>query len=71
MWKMPSTAWMCERKALPRPAPSLAPLTRPAMSVTVSTAGTTLFGRKDATRWSKRSSGTGTLLKFGSMVQKG
>mmetsp|Transcript_14392 Transcript_14392/g.18195 ORF Transcript_14392/g.18195 Transcript_14392/m.18195 type:complete len:215 (-) Transcript_14392:255-899(-) len=31
-WKIPSTAWMCDRKALPRPSPSWAPATRPAMS---------------------------------------
>lgn len=34
IWNIPSTAWMCERKALPSPSPCEAPLIRPAMSVT-------------------------------------
>ena len=34
MWKIASVAEMCERKALPRPSPDAAPLTRPAMSMT-------------------------------------
>ena len=44
MWKIASTERICERKALPSPAPVDAPRTRPAMSVTVSTAGTSLLG---------------------------
>lgn len=68
---MPSTAWMCERNALPSPAPSLAPFTSPAMSVTVSTAGMTDLGLYLSTRKSKRSSGTGTRETFGSIVQNG
>ena len=31
---MPSTAWICDKKAFPSPAPSEAPLMSPAMSVT-------------------------------------
>ena len=41
-WKMASQALMWERKALPRPCPSEAPFTRPAMSVTLRNAGTLL-----------------------------
>ena len=33
---------MCDKKALPRPSPVEAPLTRPAMSVTLRKAGTLL-----------------------------
>eukprot|EP00982_Pelagococcus_subviridis_P013538 31262-Pelagococcus_subviridis.AAC.2 len=39
-WRMPSTALMWLRNAFPRPAPVLAPLTRPAMS-TISRNGCT------------------------------
>jgi hypothetical protein len=43
-WKMPSQALMCERKALPSPWPSDAPLTKPAISTTLRYAGTLLEG---------------------------
>lgn len=46
-WKMLSQALMCERKSLPRPCPSAAPLTRPAMSTTLRYAGTTLQGERE------------------------
>lgn len=39
-WKIPSTAAMCDKKALPRPSPSAAPRTKPAMSTTSKNAGT-------------------------------
>ena len=39
---MASQALMCDKKALPRPSPVEAPLTRPAMSVTLRKAGTLL-----------------------------
>lgn len=39
---MASQALMCERKALPRPWPSEAPFTSPAMSTTLRKAGTLL-----------------------------
>jgi hypothetical protein len=41
---MPSTASICERKAFPRPAPVLAPLTRPAISKIEILADTLLLG---------------------------
>ena len=43
---MASQALMWERKALPRPCPSEAPFTRPAMSVTLRNAGTLLKCRE-------------------------
>ena len=42
MWKTASQARMWERNALPRPWPSCAPLTRPAMSTTLRYDGTLL-----------------------------
>mmetsp|Transcript_10567 Transcript_10567/g.35030 ORF Transcript_10567/g.35030 Transcript_10567/m.35030 type:complete len:232 (-) Transcript_10567:395-1090(-) len=43
-WKRPSTAWICDRKALPKPAPSDAPRIRPAMSTSCRYAGYLLGG---------------------------
>lgn len=45
-WKMASQALICERKALPRPCPSAAPFTNPAMSTTFKNAGTLLNTNK-------------------------
>ena len=45
-WNIASQALMWERKAFPRPWPSEAPFTRPAMSVTFRKAGTLLNGRE-------------------------
>ena len=44
-----STPWMCDRNALPKPAPSLLPLIKPAMSVTDKYAGYTDGGAHSAT----------------------
>jgi len=41
-WNMPSQAPMCERKLFPKPCPSEAPFTNPAMSITCKKAGTLL-----------------------------
>mmetsp|Transcript_27168 Transcript_27168/g.90917 ORF Transcript_27168/g.90917 Transcript_27168/m.90917 type:complete len:243 (+) Transcript_27168:889-1617(+) len=71
MWKIASVARMCERKALPRPSPSCAFFTSPAMSTTVSQAGTLLAGWYFSQSTSKRSSGTRTRDVVGSMVQNG
>jgi len=43
-WKMASTARMCDKKELPRPAPVEAPRVRPAISYTVKLAGTCDLG---------------------------
>lgn len=45
-WKIPSHALIWERKAFPKPCPSAAPFTRPAISTTFKYAGTLLFFRK-------------------------
>mmetsp|Transcript_20940 Transcript_20940/g.35094 ORF Transcript_20940/g.35094 Transcript_20940/m.35094 type:complete len:217 (+) Transcript_20940:688-1338(+) len=62
---------MWERNLLPRPAPSLAPFTKPAMSTNSTVVGTALSDllRFDST--SRRSSGTATSPTLGSIVQKG
>ena len=62
---------MFDKNALPSPLPSCAPLTSPAMSVMVRTAGTVFLGLATLTKKSKRSSGTGTFAVEGSIVQKG
>ena len=62
---------MCERKSLPNPAPSLAPRTSPAISVTCKNAGYIDGGFHRLHKYSYRSSGTGHRLSFGSMVQNG
>ena len=41
-WNMASQALICDKKALPSPCPSEAPLTRPAISTTFRKAGTLL-----------------------------
>ena len=56
---------------MPRPAPWLAPFTKPAMSTNSMTAGVFLSGSYISARWSSRSSGTATMPTLGSMVQKG
>mmetsp|Transcript_31373 Transcript_31373/g.78936 ORF Transcript_31373/g.78936 Transcript_31373/m.78936 type:complete len:273 (-) Transcript_31373:186-1004(-) len=70
-WMMPSMARMCDRNALPRPAPCAAPLTSPAMSTISSHGWTSLLGLYLSQSQSKRSSGTWTRVSLGSMVQKG
>lgn len=75
---------MCDKKAFPRPWPSLAPLTRPAMSVIFKMAGTALAGFQWETSQSNLimvikfcnivvylSSGTAQRLVVGSIVQNG
>ena len=63
-WKMASTPRMCERKALPKPWPSWAPLTRPAMSTMLRYAGTLLAAvKKNDNHWSVYSYGIHLDLK--------
>ena len=69
--KMASVALMCERKALPKPSPSAAPLTRPAMSTTERKAGTSDFGWNFSSRCLKLGSDSSTRASVGSIVQKG
>ena len=56
---------------MPRPSPFDAPSTRPAMSTNSTVAGTTLSVSYILASVSRRSSGTGTMPTFGSMVAKG
>ena len=56
---------------LPKPSPSLAPLTKPAISTISTVAGSTRSGFTRASSFSKRGSGTFTTPKLGSIVQKG
>ena len=51
-WNMASQALMCDKKALPSPWPSEAPLTKPAMSTTLRNAGTLLQWQKNGWRLS-------------------
>ena len=62
---------MCDRKALPSPAPSLAPRTSPAMSVHQRYAGYSLLGFHTLMRSSYRASGTEQRASVGSIVQNG
>ena len=70
-WKIPSQALIWDKKAFPRPCPLWAPFTRPAISTTFRKAGILLAGLWYWQRKSNLSSGTGTLLSFGSIVQNG
>ena len=69
--KIASTSRMWLRNLFPSPCPSLAPLTIPAMSTSVSAAGTSFFGTMILLIRPSRSSGTLTIPSFGSIVQNG
>ena len=62
---------MWERNLLPRPWPSLAPFTIPAMSTSLSAAGMTFCGGMNCVIRCRRPSGTLTIPSLGSIVQKG
>ena len=62
---------ICERKVFPKPSPLEAPLTRPAMSTNSTFAGIIFSGLTSLAYCSNLSSGTSTIPKFGSIVQKG
>ena len=70
-WKIPSQALKWDKKTFHRPCPLWAPFTRPAISTTFRKAGILLAGLWYWQRKSNLSSGTGTLLSFGSTVQNG
>ena len=70
-WQIASASRIVARNLLPRPSPSLAPLTIPAMST-----NETVAGRIRALAWisasfASRSSGSATTPMFGSIVAKG
>ena len=64
-----SLTW--ERKVFPKPSPLDAPLTSPAMSTNSTIAGITFSGETNSANLFNLSSGTSTIPKFGSIVQKG
>ena len=68
---MASHSRMFARNLFPSPAPSAAPLTRPAMSTNSHVVGTMLVVPLIPASVARRSSGTGTMPELGSMVQKG
>jgi hypothetical protein len=62
---------MFARNLFPRPAPSAAPFTRPAMSTNSQVVGTMLVVPLMVASACRRSSGTGTIPLLGSIVQNG
>ncbi|SLH90645.1 Uncharacterised protein [Mycobacteroides abscessus subsp. abscessus] len=70
-WQMASASRMLARNLLPRPAPSEAPLTMPAMSTNDTVAGTMRSEPKISASFSSLGSGSGTTPTLGSMVANG
>ena len=70
-WHIALASRMLARNWLPRPSPSLAPFTSPAMSTKVTVAGMTFSESKMPARTSSRGSGMGTTPVLGSIVAKG
>ena len=62
---------MAARNWLPKPSPSDAPRTMPAISTKVTDAGKIRSEAKTRANWARRSSGTDTTPTLGSMVAKG
>ncbi len=70
-WQMASVSRILARNLFPRPAPSDAPLTMPAISTNERAAGRIFSEAKISASLAKRSSGTPTTPTLGSMVAKG
>ena len=70
-WQMASASRMFARNWFPNPAPSLAPLTMPAMSTNETVDGTILAESKILASTGSRGSGTPTTPTFGWMVANG
>ena len=70
-WQIASLSRMFARNLLPSPAPSLAPLTMPAMSTKSTVAGMIFCEPKSSASFGSRSSGTPTTPTFGSIVANG
>ena len=67
-------AWvslMCDRNLFPKPSPSEAPFTKPAISTNSVVVGITFSGLTISAIFINLWSGTGTTPTFGSIVQKG
>ncbi len=70
-WQIAADSRMWERNLLPRPSPSDAPRTMPAMSTNSTVAGSCLADPKISASFARRGSGTPTTPTFGSMVANG
>ncbi|CQB88880.1 Uncharacterised protein [Chlamydia trachomatis] len=69
--QMASASRILARNLLPKPSPSLAPLTIPAISTNVTVAGTIFSVLTSFAKTGKRLSGKGTIPVFGSIVANG
>ncbi len=67
-WQIASVSRIAPRNWLPSPSPAEAPRTRPAMSWNSIVAGTSFELRAAAPTSARRSSGTGAIATFGSIV---
>ena len=70
-WQIAADSRMWERNLLPRPSPSEAPRTMPAMSTNSTVAGTTRADSNSSASFGSRGSGTATTPTFGSIVANG
>ncbi len=70
-WQIASDSRMWLRNLLPRPSPSDAPRTMPAMSTNCTVAGICFSEEKISARTAIRGSGTPTTPTFGSIVANG
>ena len=70
-WQIASDSRMFARNLLPRPSPSLAPRTMPAMSTKSTVAGRIFCEPKISASLASRASGTPTTPTFGSIVANG
>ena len=70
-WQMASASRMLARNWFPRPSPSDAPRTIPAMSTKDTVAGMMRWEPKISASFSRRGSGSGTTPTLGSMVANG
>ena len=70
-WQMASASRMWARNLLPRPWPSDAPRTMPAMSTNSTVAGRMRAEPKISARTASRGSGTATTPTLGSIVANG
>src|SRR5699024_8808496 len=67
-WQIASASRMLARNMLPRPSPSLAPLTMPAMSTRDPAAGSRVWLPKISASYASREPGTGTTPTSGTLV---
>ena len=70
-WQIAADSRMWERNLLPRPSPSEAPRTMPAMSTNSTVAGRILAEPKISASFASRESGTPTTPTLGSIVANG